>query len=200
MRIRGTGTPRERLGALGAIAALGTLCIGVGVTMAVTTITDPQGDATQNSAIPGSLDIKSATQTRVGTAPRRISHIVAMYGNVTYPLGAGGNGDTEVCVDLYEHKPTGAAPNPRPYHEICARGSNGASRKVPIYLFKQGGIQVEGRASERLKPKTVRFTFRRGAIGSPGHYFWRWNTSDEIDGPVDAAPDSPGTVRLGFGG
>jgi hypothetical protein len=121
-----------------------------------------------------------------------------MTGSIPYPLAAGGNGDVEVCIDLFERKPTASRPSPRPFHEICGKGSTGR-RRVQIQRHSASGGQ-DGKATEVLKDKTVRFNFRKSAIGSPGHYFWRWSTSDDIDGPVDDAPDSPGTVRLGLGG
>ena len=141
------------------------------------------------------LDIKSAS---AGHSGKKLKHEVVLWG----PLP--GNFHGQVCADVVGEPGGGTTGDLRNF-AICIQ--NKQQERVDVVQIQTG--KVKGHANVKYPDAdTVRFVFRKKAIGKPNKYFWRADTffsasSKKGDCPksqqgyscFDSAPDPGNEVK-----
>ena len=141
------------------IASIAAVTLGVaGLAVANTKSVNDKRDTADNK-----LDIKSAS---AGHSGRKLKHEVVLWG----PLPGHFHG--QVCADVTGARGGGTTGDLRNF-AICIQ--NKQQERVDVVQIQTG--KVKGHARVKYPdPDTVRFVFRKKAIGKPDKYFWRADT------------------------
>jgi hypothetical protein len=170
--------------------AIAAVTLGVaGLAVANTKSVNDKQDSPDNK-----LDIKSAS---AGHSGKKLQHEVVLWA----PLPGHFHG--QVCVDVTGARGGGTSGDLRNF-AICIK--NKQQGRVDVIQMQTG--KTKGHAKVKYPdPETVRFVFRKKAIGKPSKYFWRADTfyssstkhgdCPKTDGYscLDSAPDPGNEVK-----
>jgi hypothetical protein len=157
------------------IALIAAVTLGVaGLAFANTKSVDDQQEQADNA-----LDIKSAS---AGHSGRKLKHEVELWDKVPQ------NFHGQVCTDVQSQR---GAPSGQPdlgAFAICIK--NKQQDRVDVIQMATG--KVKGHAKVKYPDEnTVRFVFRKRAIGKPSKYFWRADTFFSSSGKQGDCPKNP---------
>jgi hypothetical protein len=124
------------------------------------------------------LDIKSAS---AGHSGRKLKHEVVLWDKVPEQFHG------QVCADVTSRRGFASEPDFGAY-AICIKNK----QQERVEVIQMQTQKVKGHARVKYPDEnTVRFVFRKKAIGKPGKYFWRADTFFSSSGKSGDCPKDP---------
>ncbi len=154
--------------------AIAAVTLGVaGLAIANTKSVNDKQDSPDNK-----LDIKSAS---AGHAGKKLKHEVVLWG----PLPGRFHG--QVCADIQSQRGPSGQPDLGAF-AICIKNK----QQDRVDIIQMQTQKTKGHAKVKYPdPETVRFIFRKKAIGNPNRYFWRADTSFSASSKKGDCPKNP---------